>query len=101
MTSVVENRIGELRQLCEEFDVQRMYLFGSATGDRFSDSSDLDFLIRFKDIPVDRYTDNFFNLHERLQVLFGRKVDLLTEPSLKNPLFREGVNSSKELLYAA
>lgn len=101
MNTVVYSHLSELRDLCVAFDVQRMYLFGSASHGDFTDASDVDILIAFKDLPVDRYTDNYFDLHERLEKLFGRKVDLLTEPSIRNPYFLKGVNETKQLLYAA
>jgi uncharacterized protein len=101
MEAIVNDHLKELRALCVEYDVQRMYLFGSASQGKLTDASDLDFIIAFKDISVDRYTDNYFDLHQRLESLFGRKVDLLTEPSIKNPYFAQRVNDTKQLLYAA
>jgi predicted nucleotidyltransferase len=101
MEAIVSEHLKELRALCAEFDVQRMYIFGSAASGTFTEASDLDFLIAFKDIPVDRYTDNYFDLHQRLESLFSRKVDLLTEPAIKNPYFAKSVNDTKQLLYAA
>ena len=82
-----------------------MYLFGSAIkeGSRlFSDrDSDIDILVSFKNISVEQYTDNYFNLHNKLEELFGRKVDLVTQNSLKNPYFTQQVDETKKLLYAA
>lgn len=78
-----------------------MYLFGSATSFEFKDSSDIDILISFQEIPYDKYTDNYFELHEELEKLFKRKVDLVTERSLSNPFFKQSVEESKQLLYAA
>jgi predicted nucleotidyltransferase len=78
-----------------------MYVFGSAVTSDFNESSDIDILISFKDIPYDKYTDNYFELHEKLQELFSRKVDLVTERSLSNPYFIESLERTKQLLYAA
>ena len=78
-----------------------MYVFGSAVTPDFNESSDVDILISFKDIPYDKYTDNYFELHEKLQELFNRKVDLITERSLSNPYFIESLERTKQLLYAA
>lgn len=83
------------------YDVKTMYIFGSACTEDFSEESDLDFLISFKDIPIEQYTDNYFELHYRLEELFGRKIDLLTENSLSNPFFIESIEETKQLLYAA
>jgi len=101
MINLIENKKPELQGLCEKYEVQTMYLFGSATTGDFKESSDIDILISFKEIPFDKYTDNYFELHEALEVLFNRKVDLLTERSLSNPYFIQSVEESKQLLYAA
>lgn len=76
-------------------------MFGSAVSNNFHDQNDIDILISFKEIPFDRHTDNYFNLHAELELLFGRKVDLLTERSLNNKFLIDSINQTKELLYAA
>lgn len=83
------------------YDVKIMYVFGSAVTSNFSESSDVDILISFKDISFEKYTDNYFELHNALVNLFQRKVDLITERSLSNPYFIESIEKTKQLLYAA
>ena len=101
MVDLIKKNKGQLQELCKKYDIKNMYLFGSATSDEFKDYSDIDILISFQDIPFDKYTDNYFELHEELEKLFNRKVDLVTERSLSNPFFKESVEESKQLLYAA
>ncbi len=101
MLSLIKNKIDELQLLCEKYDVKSMYLFGSATTEKFNDSSDIDILISFKEIPFEKYTDNYFELHEMLEKLFNRKIDLLTEKSLSNPYFIQSIEKTKQLVYAA
>ncbi|MCF8461507.1 MAG: nucleotidyltransferase domain-containing protein [Flavobacteriales bacterium] len=91
----------ELNDLCKAHEVSLLYVFGSyATGNQNTES-DIDFLVAFKDIPLDRYTDHYFELHEKLEQLFGRPIDLLTVNSLSNPYFIQSVEETKQLLYAA
>jgi predicted nucleotidyltransferase len=45
------------------------------------------------------YADNYFATAEQLEQIFNRPVDLVTEPSLKNPYFIKSVNQTKQLLY--
>jgi|SRR5690606_17021789 len=101
MLHLIKNHIEELQRLCETYDVKTMYVFGSACTDNFTEGSDIDILISFKDIPFDKYTDNYFDIHFKLEELFGRKVDLVTEKSLSNPYFIQSVEETKQLLYAA
>lgn len=101
MLNILEKYKLELHQLCEKYDVKTMYVFGSAATGRVHEKSDIDILISFKDIPFDQYTDNYFELHEILERLLGRNIDLITEKSLSNPYFIETVEKTKQLLYAA
>jgi len=101
MNNVIQDKLVELKKLCVQYDIKSMYVFGSACTDNFSEKSDIDILISFKDISIDKYTDNYFELHYRLEALFQRKVDLLTENSLSNPYFIESIEETKQLLYAA
>lgn len=91
----------ELVALCLKHHIDKLYVFGSVLENRFSEKSDFDFLIQFKNIPYDQYTDHYFEMHEDLEKLLGRQIDLLTENSLNNKFFKEKVNSSRVLLYAA
>ncbi len=100
MQSIIFSQIDKLHEYCKIFNINKMYLFGSATSDKFNKNSDIDFLISFNDnISIDDYTDNYFELHYKLSDLFGRKVDLITERSLSNPYFIESINETKELIY--
>lgn len=101
MNSIISDNIQVLTELCRRYDIKKMYLFGSACSGRFGDDSDIDILISFKDISAEKYTDNYFELHYKLEELFNRKIDLVTEKSLSNPYFIESVEETKQLVYAA
>ena len=96
-----ENRV-LLEQICQRRHVQRIELFGSATGPDFdAATSDLDFLVTFEELPLNSYADAYFGLLDDLQKLFHRPVDLVVESSIRNPYFREAVDSTRTLVYAA
>jgi uncharacterized protein len=102
MQAIIENNRQKLNELCQRYDIHTMYVFGSASGDDFKETSDIDILISFKkDISIEKYTDNYFELHYKLEELFSRKVDLITENSLSNPYFIASIEKTKKLLYAA
>lgn len=92
----------ELHQLCVRFHVLRLGLFGSAAAAHdFDETSDLDFIVEFQQIPIADYANAYFGLHESLEELFGRPVDLVVESAIKNPYFREAVEETRTSLYAA
>lgn len=101
MNQIIGGKERAIRDLCIQFDVKSMYLFGSAAKGKFNESSDIDILVAFKDISIERYTDNYFELHYRLEELFKRAIDLVTVNSLANPFFIESIEETKILLYAA
>jgi predicted nucleotidyltransferase len=101
MNKIIEGKEKAIRDLCKQYDVKSLYLFGSANTGKFKDSSDIDILVSFKDISVERYTDNYFELHYKFEELFKRKIDLVTVNSLSNPFFIKNIEETKILLYAA
>ncbi len=92
----------ELQNLCRRFAVRRLDLFGSAArGDFDPARSDIDFLVEFEPLQPGAYVDAFFGLKEGLEQLFGRRVDLVSSASIHNRYFRQSVERTKALLYAA
>jgi len=103
MDSIVTDRIPQLVELCKKYHVTTMYLFGSAATGKFdAKTSDIDLLITFSsDVKLLELADTYFDLMYALDDLFGRKVDLLTADSLRNPYFIANVERTKQLIYAA
>jgi uncharacterized protein len=98
----VEANLPALQALCRRFGVRRLDLFGSAATGRFDPArSDLDFLVEFDDLAPGEYARAYFGLLEALEELFGRSIDLLTLPSLKNPYLRSRVLRERQLLFPA
>jgi predicted nucleotidyltransferase len=99
MHKLIENSLVEISKFCEKHHVVRLYLFGSATQPTFSQTSDIDFLVTFKEIPILEYADNFFDFKFELEDLFNRKIDLISEKSLTNPYLIKSINRTKFLIY--
>jgi predicted nucleotidyltransferase len=101
MQQIIKDKLSELKEICKTYDVKTLHVFGSACTENFNENSDIDILISFKDISIERYTDNYFNLHDQFERLFKRNIDLITENSLANPYFVKSLEETKQLLYAA
>jgi len=102
MQPILLNRKEDLKEICKDLKVKRLYAFGSVVSDEFREDSDIDFLISFPDnLSVEEYTENYFALHYKLRELFNREIDIVTERSLSNPFFIEKINATKELIYEA
>ncbi|HOY56734.1 MAG TPA: nucleotidyltransferase domain-containing protein [Candidatus Paceibacterota bacterium] len=59
---------------------RRLGIFGSVARGEAGAASDVDVYVEF--IPEARTYDNFFALHELLEELFARPVDLVTDGAL-------------------
>lgn len=96
---LIEKNIDRLKTICSTYNVDKMYLFGSALNSNFNDKSDIDFLVKFKSFELSQYFENYMNLKENLKNLFGREIDLVEEQTLKNPILINSINKSKKLIY--
>lgn len=100
MNSIIENNKSSIAKLCKENKVDKLYAFGSVLNDNFNENSDIDFVVSFNNqIKLLDYADNYFNLLFSFEDLFNKKIDLITEKSLKNPYFIKEVNETKQLVY--
>lgn len=94
MTPLVEERIVEIERLCREHEVVRLELFGSAASGEFRPGeSDLDFLVSFEPRPSGGKPAPYFRLVAALRDLFGMDVDLVEEQAIRNPYFRQAVDT--------
>ena len=95
----LNKHIDELRTLCDLYNVESLYVFGSASTDTMKNSSDIDLLVRFKQFDIAMYFVNYMEFKSRLKSLFKRDIDLVEEQSLKNPILINSINRTKELVY--
>ena len=96
---IIEQKKEELRQLCEQHKVDRLYLFGSVLTNKFAPDSDIDFLVLLEPLPPIERGEHLMALWSGLEDLFARKIDLLTEESVKNPFLRRELNKTRRLIY--
>lgn len=90
----------EFVTLCKNHDVKTLYVFGSSVNENFKEeSSDIDLLIELNTEDPIKRGENLINLWDKFESFFQRKVDLLTNSSIKNPILRKSIDSSKILVY--
>ena len=80
--------------------MRRLDLFGSAAKGGFDpQTSDLDFVVSLDESSLADYTENYFGLAHALEHLLQRRVDLVTERSVRNPYFREVIKATRQPIY--
>lgn len=98
MIPLIETKRAEVEQACRQYGVDRLDVFGSAALGNFRDDSDLDFIAEFGGERTG-IADRYLNFAEALEAIFGRRVDLLTERSIRNPIFRRAVDRQRQRVY--
>lgn len=100
---LIERSLPKIIELCKEYKVKTLSVFGSVLTDRFNDKSDIDFLVDFESYdPDDSEFDclmNYLDLADSLEDVLGRKVDLVVEKGMRNKYFIANVNRTKQLVY--
>ena len=92
--------LNDFNALCQIHKIKYLYAFGSSVTDKFDyDKSDIDLLVEIDDAdPVER-GEKLISLWDTFESFFHRKVDLLTDSSIRNPYLRKSIDSTKILIY--
>jgi predicted nucleotidyltransferase len=99
MIDLIEDNRQAIEDLCRQYGVKRLAVFGSAAKGTFDPAtSDLDFVVEMADYGPG-VAMRFLSFGVALEDLLGRSVDLVTERSIKKPWFRDEVYSTMELLF--
>ena len=98
---IITNYINEISEICRKYEVSKLSIFGSVLTDDFGSRSDIDFLVTFANRNIKGSFDRYFSLKEELESLLDRPVDLVCEGQIRNPYFKDSVDQTKQVLYAA
>lgn len=100
VSKIIEQNLDKLIEICHQFEVNKLYVFGSAITNKFDNAkSDIDFVVEMEKMPPLKRGENLINLWEALEKLFARKVDLITDQPIKNPYLRANIDRTKLLIY--
>lgn len=86
--------------IASKYNLKELSVFGSSIRDDFTESSDVDLVIVFKNSREISLFD-LMDIQEFLEARFSRKVDLVEPDGLRNPIRRKAIMESKEILYVA
>jgi predicted nucleotidyltransferase len=86
--------------LCKKYYINELSIFGSSIRDDFKENSDIDILVSFnKDSKITLF--DIMNLEKEFSELLDREVDIVEKEALKNPIRKDKILSSREIIYAA
>lgn len=96
----IQNRLDEFYTICVNHKVKRLYAFGSSVSGRFDvDSSDIDLIVDISDPNPITKGELLYSFWDAMEYFFNRKIDLLTEASIKNPYLKQSIDKTKVLIY--
>ena len=100
LATLIKDKYTDFVGLCRAHKVAKLYAFGSSITSHFDPlNSDIDIVVKIdiKD-PADR-GEALLSLWDNLEILFKRRVDLLTEDSIRNPYLKSNIDRTKKLIY--
>ena len=102
MHYIIEYNLAELREICRSFHVKRLYVFGSLGNDTFDiNNSDVDLVVELEEKDPVEKGEILMMLWNKFENLFGRNVDLLSNPNVRNPYLQQGIDATKKIIYEA
>lgn len=100
VTPFVSARLEQVADACRARGVERLGVFGSATGPRFDPArSDVDVAVSFLPMPPPVHASCFLGLADDLERIFDRRVDLVEEHAVRNPYVRRSIASTVVVVY--
>jgi predicted nucleotidyltransferase len=86
--------------LCEKYYVKELSVFGSSIRDDFTPESDVDILVSFKKGPEISLFD-IIDMENEISQLLKRAAHVIEKEGLRNPIRRDKILSTREIIYAA
>jgi len=90
----------DIIRLCKKYCIIELSVFGSSIRDDFSQNSDVDILVSFEQNSNISLFD-IIQLEDEFSKLLKRKVDIVEKESLRNPIRKNKILSTREIIYAA
>jgi predicted nucleotidyltransferase len=87
-------------RLCKKYYIIELSIFGSSIRDDFTQNSDVDILVSFEQNSKITLFD-IMELEKEFSQLLKREVDIVEKESLKNPIRRNKILTTREIIYAA
>jgi predicted nucleotidyltransferase len=104
MEKLIKNGISldydDIVRICRRYYITELSIFGSSIREDFNENSDIDILVSFaKNSSINLF--DIMNIEHEFTGLLKRKVDIIEKESLKNPIRKNTILSTREIIYAA
>ncbi len=100
LMTLIREKYSDFVEICKRHKVDKIYAFGSSITDHFDlQTSDIDIVVEIDIADAADRGEALLSLWDNLEILFKRKVDLLTEDSIQNPYLKNNIDRTKKLIY--
>jgi predicted nucleotidyltransferase len=89
----------DVERICLKYHISELSIFGSALRTDFHDGSDIDILVVWDDYREKNNRWDYIYIVDDFVKLLGRSVDVIDIDELTNPIRREDILSTTEVLY--
>jgi hypothetical protein len=93
----------KLKEICRNYSIKELSMFGSILRSDFDSGSDIDLLIEFEpDMRISLF--DIVDLKKEFEKLFGREVDIVTKNAIKrsrNHLRKKNILENYKVVYAS
>ena len=87
-------------KLCEDHNVKALFAFGSSVTDKFDfEKSDIDLMVEIEEPDPIEKGEKIMSVWDKMKEFFKRKVDLISNPTIRNPFLRQSIDNTKVLIY--
>jgi len=102
MIEVLVNQKAAIAELCQKYNVEKLFAFGSATREDYRPGeSDIDLLVEFAPIGGHAKFHAYFEMLSELQEMLGPKVDLVMSGAVRNDVIAREIEKTKRMIYAS
>lgn len=102
MIPAIQKRQAEIAQLCGQYGVRRLEVFGSASVEVNDDAArDIDLIVDFDRDSRQRPQPCYFEFKSDLETLLGKPVDLIELGAMPDSRLRRSIVRSAVPVYAA
>ena len=93
----------KLKEICRNYSIKELAIFGSAMRSDFNSESDIDLLIEFEpDTRISLF--DIVDLKKEFEEVFGRAVDIVSKNAIKrsrNHLRKKNILENYKVVYAS
>lgn len=101
MHPLIEQNRGRIAQLCRQYQIGRLDVFGSVLRDDFGSGSDIDVVAEFSTPLEGDSVRQYFDFKQKLEDLLGRSVDVIELDAITSARLKRLIEKDRVTVYAA